>query len=67
MGLPEQFKDLGSVARQEGYSNSTGAAAEKWLCLLSGLSFTVYSYAGGLCVLTCCTCLTSICKSLFCP
>lgn len=33
MDLPEQFKDLGSVARQEGYSNGTGAAAEK--CLFS--------------------------------
>lgn len=52
MDLPEQFKYLGSVARQEGYSNGTGAAAEK--CLFSDLSFATYSYTGGLCVLPCC-------------
>ena len=65
MDLPEQFKDLGSVARQEGYSNGAGAAAEK--CLFSDLSFATYSYTEGLCVLPCCPCLTSICKSISCP
>lgn len=42
MGLPEQFKDLGSVARQEGYSNGAEAACSQIYLLQHMLKVCVH-------------------------
>lgn len=42
MDLPEQFKDLGSVARQKGYSNDAGAACSQIYLLQHVLKVCVH-------------------------